>query len=56
VRRPRRKGGGGRPLTPREREVLGLVAEGATTGEIAKKMGTSFTTVRRIIRKLDGER
>jgi DNA-binding CsgD family transcriptional regulator len=33
-------------LTPREREVLALVAEGLTTAEIARLLGLSFPTVR----------
>ena len=31
-------------LTPRQREVLQLVAEGATTKEIARKLGVSVKT------------
>src|SRR3989441_6903484 len=34
------------PLTPREREVLQLVAEGKTTKEAAKLLGISAKTVR----------
>jgi two-component system response regulator NreC len=45
------------PLTHREREVLQLVAEGKTTKEIAKLLGTSFKTAEshrfRIMRKLE---
>jgi len=46
-----------RPLTPREREVLQLVAEGKTTKEIASILGISFKTAEshrtRIMEKLD---
>lgn len=45
------------PLTPREREVLQLVAEGSTTKEIASKLGLSVKTAEthrtKIMRKLD---
>jgi DNA-binding NarL/FixJ family response regulator len=45
------------PLTPREREVLQLVAEGKTTKEAARLLGISFKTVEshrtRILKKLD---
>ena len=45
------------PLTPREREVLQLVAEGKTTKEIAAKLGLSVKTAEthrtKIMRKLD---
>lgn len=45
------------PLTPREREVLQLVAEGKTTKEIASKLGLSVKTAEthrtKIMRKLD---
>jgi DNA-binding NarL/FixJ family response regulator len=44
----RRVGGGGSPLgrlTPRQREVLQLVAEGNTTKEIARRLGLSVKTV-----------
>lgn len=33
-------------LTPREREVIGFVAEGLTTKEVAELIGLSFATVR----------
>ena len=33
------------PLSPREREVLTLIAQGSTTKEIASKLGVSFGTV-----------
>ncbi len=45
------------PLSPREREVLQLVAEGKTTKEIAATLGISFKTAEshrsRIMAKLD---
>jgi two-component system response regulator NreC len=45
------------PLTPREREILQLVAEGKRTKEIAKLLGISVKTIEshrtRIMRKLD---
>jgi RNA polymerase sigma factor (sigma-70 family) len=39
-------------LTPREREVLRLMAEGLPSREIAARMGISYTTVRTHIRSL----
>ena len=39
-------------LTPREKEVLRLMAEGISSREIAKKLGISYTTVRTHIRSL----
>jgi len=45
------------PLTPREREVLQLVAEGKSTKEVAGLLGISFKTAEshrtRILKKLD---
>jgi len=45
------------PLTPREREVLQLVAEGKTTREVAESLGISVKTAEshrtHILRKLD---
>nr|WP_221374354.1 helix-turn-helix transcriptional regulator [Actinoplanes polyasparticus] len=43
---------GQRPLSPRQRELLGLVAEGLTGPEIAARMGTTVGTVRTRIRDL----
>lgn len=47
----------GSPLTPREREVLQLIAEGHSTKEISSKLTVSVNTVdthrRRIMEKLD---
>jgi DNA-binding NarL/FixJ family response regulator len=34
------------PLTPREREILGLVASGLQNKEVAEKLGVSLATVR----------
>ena len=39
-------------LTPREKEVLRLMAEGTASREIASKLGISYTTVRTHIRSL----
>ena len=39
-------------LTPREKEVLRLMAEGISSREIASKLGISYTTVRTHIRSL----
>jgi len=39
-------------LTPREKEVLRLMAEGAPSRDIAAKLGISYTTVRTHIRSL----
>lgn len=54
---PRRDDGALADLTPREREVLGLVAEGRTNASISKELWltekTVETHVRSILRKLD---
>jgi RNA polymerase sigma factor (sigma-70 family) len=39
-------------LTPREKEVLRLVAEGISSRDIGKRLGISYTTVRTHIRSL----
>ena len=39
-------------LTPREKEVLRLMAEGAASRDIASRLGISYTTVRTHIRSL----
>ena len=39
-------------LTPREKEVLRMMAEGTSSREIASKLGISYTTVRTHIRSL----
>jgi DNA-binding NarL/FixJ family response regulator len=38
-------------LTPREREVLALVAEGATNSEIASLLGIGVETVKTLLRR-----
>lgn len=50
---PRRRfdGGGHRPLSPREREALGCVAEGATTSEVGERLGVSEETARTLLRR-----
>jgi two-component system, NarL family, response regulator DevR len=42
-------------LTPREREVLKLMAEGCSSREIAERLGISYATVRSHIRSFDGK-
>lgn len=46
----------GRPLSPKETEVLACIAEGLTDAEIAEKLGKSLATVKQqvgdILRKL----
>ncbi len=52
---PRRDGrgnGGGVDLSPREREVLGLVARGLANKEVAAKLGLSEYTVRNHLRNV----
>lgn len=39
-------------LTPREKEVLRMMAEGTSSRDIAKRLGISYTTVRTHIRSL----
>ena len=50
-------GGGSRPLTPREREVLQLTAEGLAMKQVASQLGVSVKTIethrRQIMDKLD---
>ena len=50
---PRRRfeSGGHRPLSPREREALGCVAEGATTSEVGERLGVSEETARTLLRR-----
>jgi DNA-binding CsgD family transcriptional regulator len=46
-------------LTSREKEVIGLIADGASSGEIGRTLGISSRTVeghvRSIVRKLDAK-
>jgi DNA-binding NarL/FixJ family response regulator len=42
-------------LSPREREVLQLVADGVSTREIAKQLGVGYSTVRTHIRSISGK-
>lgn len=42
-------------LTPREKEVLGMMAEGVASREIGNQLGISYTTVRTHIRSLGGK-
>jgi len=58
IRRPEHTGGSAFDiLGPREREVLQLLAEGATSGEIAERLHVATSTVethrRNVMRKLD---
>ncbi|MFT4036065.1 MAG: response regulator transcription factor [Patulibacter sp.] len=50
---PRRRfdGGGPRPLSPREREALTCVADGATTSEVGERLGVSEETARTLLRR-----
>jgi DNA-binding CsgD family transcriptional regulator len=43
------------PLTSRETEVLRLMAEGASSREIAARLGISYATVRSHIRSMGGK-
>jgi LuxR family maltose regulon positive regulatory protein len=43
------------PLTGREIEVLRLMAEGATSRQIASRLGISYATVRSHIRSVGGK-
>jgi DNA-binding NarL/FixJ family response regulator len=43
------------PLTPREIEVLRLMAEGSSSRDIATRLGVSYATVRSHIRSLGGK-
>lgn len=42
-------------LTAREKEVLGLMAEGTSSREIASRLGISYATVRSHIRSVGGK-
>ncbi len=43
------------PLTPREREVLSLIAEGQTNGEIAERLCLTVNTVKVHIKNIYGK-
>ncbi|MBN2124997.1 MAG: response regulator transcription factor [Deltaproteobacteria bacterium] len=45
VKAPEKRTGSGSSLTPREREVLQLIAEGQSTKEISEKLGVSSKTI-----------
>jgi DNA-binding NarL/FixJ family response regulator len=38
-------------VTPRQREILGLIAEGLTSGEIAERLGLSTFTVKNYVER-----
>jgi DNA-binding CsgD family transcriptional regulator len=40
------------PLTPRETEILGLLATGTSTEDIARRLSISITTVRNHIQRV----
>jgi DNA-binding NarL/FixJ family response regulator len=42
-------------LTPRERQILGLMAEGMDNREVARRLGVSYATVRSHVRNLLGK-
>ena len=42
---------GRRPLSPREREALACVADGATTSEVGRRLGVSEETARTLLRR-----
>jgi len=49
-----RRRAGTPPLTPRQRELLRLVAAGHTNGQIARQLGISAGTVRTHLRNIYG--
>ena len=55
VRRRREMDGQLESLTPREREVLRMMAQGVSSRDIAGALGISYTTVRTHIRSLGGK-
>ena len=38
-------------VTPRQREILGLIADGLTSGEIAERLGLSTFTVKNYVER-----
>lgn len=50
--RPERDGLAGRPLSPRQRQVLSLLAEGVTARRIATELDLAEATVRNHIRAI----
>lgn len=50
---PRRRfdAAGHRPLSPREREALACVADGATTSEVGERLGVTEETARTLLRR-----
>src|SRR5690606_27160291 len=50
---PRRRfdAAGNRPLSPREREALVCVAQGATTSDVGERLGVSEETARTLLRR-----
>jgi DNA-binding NarL/FixJ family response regulator len=55
INRRRQTDGQRESLTPREKEVLRLMAEGLSSRDIASKLGISYATVRTHIRSLDAK-
>jgi DNA-binding NarL/FixJ family response regulator len=55
INRRRQTDGQRESLTPREKEVLRLMAEGLSSRDLASKLGISYATVRTHIRSLDAK-